>query len=127
MRQSGGDRYNRVGPLMATSTSPPSISERDIMREFASAAADEARGHSSSSNAGRGDGGPAGVDGGGVSAKGGDDRGGTAAAAAVAPEDLSRPTGYRYGDVLTDNEGLPLVYDSDCIGRYWDKRPGEVS
>lgn len=95
MRQSGGDRYNRVGPLMATSTSPPSISERDIMREFASAAADEARGHSSSSNAGRGDGGPAGVDGGGVSAKGGDDRGGTAAAAAVATEDRSRPTGYR--------------------------------
>lgn len=33
---------------------------------------------------------------------------------------------HRYGDVLTDSEGLPLVYDSDSIGRYWDKRPGEV-
>lgn len=33
----------------------------------------------------------------------------------------------RYGDVLTDTDGLPLVYDSDSIGRYWDKRPGEVS
>ena len=32
----------------------------------------------------------------------------------------------RYGDVLTDADGLPLVYDSDSIGRYWDKRPGEV-
>lgn len=32
----------------------------------------------------------------------------------------------RYGDVLTDKDGLPLVYDSDSIGRYWDKRPGEV-
>lgn len=33
---------------------------------------------------------------------------------------------HRYGDVLTDKDGLPLVYDSDSIGRYWDKRPGEV-
>lgn len=33
----------------------------------------------------------------------------------------------RYGDVLTDGEGLPLVYDSDLIGQYWDKRPGEAS
>lgn len=32
----------------------------------------------------------------------------------------------RYGDVLTDKDGLPLVYDSESIGRYWDKRPAEV-
>ncbi|CAM9922635.1 unnamed protein product, partial [Ectocarpus sp. 13 AM-2016] len=32
-----------------------------------------------------------------------------------------------YGDVLTDADGLPLVYDSDSIGRYWDKRPGELN
>lgn len=36
------------------------------------------------------------------------------------------PLFCRYGDVLTDADGLPLVYDSDSIGRYWDKRPGEV-
>lgn len=41
--------------------------------------------------------------------------------------DNERPTGYKYGDVLTDKDGLPLVYDSDSIGRYWDKRPGELN
>lgn len=34
---------------------------------------------------------------------------------------------HRYGDVLTDEDGLPLVYDSEVIGQYWEKRPREVN
>ncbi|CAM9531305.1 unnamed protein product, partial [Laminaria digitata] len=90
-----------------------SVTNTDIMKEFATAAAEAASSTQS----------PLDV------ASSGDGAGPEVQKQEARAGDVNdeRPTGYKYGDVLTDKDGLPLVYDSDSIGRYWDKRPGELN
>ncbi|CAM9697286.1 unnamed protein product, partial [Ectocarpus fasciculatus] len=120
---SAGRRVRLAATKMANS-SPPPVTDKEIMREFVSVAASEAS--SAVKNK------PPSAVLGGEKQHNGDAAGrGMAAEAAAEGEgggvDKARPTGYMYGDVLTDADGLPLVYDSDSIGRYWDKRPGELN
>eukprot|EP00903_Cladosiphon_okamuranus_P007787 g7536.t1 len=109
--------------MMMASTSP--VTDKDIMREFVTVAASEAAASVKNKP-------PSSVLNGDSKQSGAPTARATPAAAAgkevgEGGVDDARPTGYRYGDVLTDADGLPLVYDSDSIGRYWDKRPGELN
>ncbi|CBJ32495.1 Predicted unusual protein kinase (ISS) [Ectocarpus siliculosus] len=119
-RGSAGRRVRPAATKMANS-SPP-VTDKDIMREFVSVAASEASSAVKNKP-------PSAVLAGNKQHNGDAGRGVTAEAAEEegGGGDKARPTGYMYGDVLTDADGLPLVYDSDSIGRYWDKRPGELN
>ncbi|CAB1109481.1 unnamed protein product [Ectocarpus sp. CCAP 1310/34] len=117
-----GSAGRRVRPAATKMANSSPVTDKEIMREFVSVAASEASSAVKNKP-------PSAVLGGNKQHNGDAARGVTAEAAEGegGGGDKARPTGYMYGDVLTDADGLPLVYDSDSIGRYWDKRPGELN